>query len=355
MDDLSRILYAVADRLPVNFKFNPSDDGAGFARSKLLATGLHLKLFVNVADANDAAMKGAIMPRPYWSGQMKISLVSFGIHLFPATNPSSEITFHQIDRRTGLRVHHRNVVGDDRPVHNSEIVKGYEYSKGKYLVIEPDEIANLRIESRTTLELTQFVDLQDLPPILYEKPYFVTPQSENPDEAFAVIREALEQTNKAGIGELAFGGREHLIAVAAPPDKDSRQLIAYTLRYAEELRKPAAYLPQIAKVPIGKRQLAMATELIQQYSAPLNLARFKDDYEAALRKLIDAKQRNEPVLAEEEKPRRAKIVNFMDALRKSVDETKQPPRTQRTQAATAKNKKNGPKLVRSAKRAHKVA
>lgn len=294
------------------------------------------------------------MARPYWSGQVKISLVSFGIHLFPATNSSSEIVFHQIDRRTGQRVHHKNVVEDGKPVDSSEILKGYEYSKGKYLVIEPDEIANLRIESRTTLELTQFVDLDEIPPALFEKPYFVTPQSEQPDEAFAVIREALGQSNKAGIGELAFGGREHLIAIAAPPDKESRQLIAYTLRYGEELRKPSAYLPDIAKVPIGKQQLAMANQLIEQYSAPLKLASFKDDYEAALRKMIDAKQKQEPVLTEE-KPQRAKVVNLMDALRKSVDQSGKLPRAEKTPASTTKAKGKGPELVKPARRAHRVA
>jgi DNA end-binding protein Ku len=291
---------------------------------------------------------------------MKISLVSFGVNLFPATNSASEISFHQIDRRTGLRVRHKNVIDEDKPVENSEIVKGYEYSKGKYLIIEPDEIANLRIESRTTLALTQFVDLHEIPPALYEKPYFITPQSEEPDEAFAVIREALEQTQKAGIGELAFGGREHLIAVAAPPDKESRQLIAYTLRYGEELRKPAAYLPEIAKVPIGKQQLSMATQLIEQYSAPLNLTNYKDDYEAALRNLIDAKQKNEPVIAEEKKPQQPKVVNFMDALRKSVAETKKAetrklPRSDKAQISAPKGKKKGPELVRPAKRARRVA
>jgi len=295
------------------------------------------------------------MTRPYWSGQMKISLVSFGIHLFPATNSSSEITFHQIDRQTGQRVRHQNVIDRNKPVDNAEIVKGYEYSKGKYLVIEPDEIANLRIESRTTLELTQFVDLRDILPAFYEKPYFVTPQSADPDEAFAVIREALGQANKAGIGELAFGGREHLIAIAAPPEKESRHLIAYTLRYSEELRKPAGYLPEIAKVAIGKRQLSMATELIQQYSEPVNLTKYKDDYESALRKLIEAKQRHEPVLVEEAEPKRAKIVNLMDALRKSVNQTKRSAGTQKTAAPRAKGKKKGLELVRSSRRAHRVA
>jgi DNA end-binding protein Ku len=286
---------------------------------------------------------------------MKISLVSFGIRLFPATNSTSEITFHQIDRRTGQRVHHQNVVDHGKPVENSEIVKGYEYTKGKYLVIEPTEIANLRIESRTTLELVQFVDLHDISPAFYEKPYYVIPESEQPDEAFAVIREVLEETNKAGIGELAFGGREHLIAVAAPPEKEFRHLIAYTLRYGEELRKAAGYLPEIAKVAIGRRELAMATELVQHYSAPLNLSKFKDDYEAALRKLIDAKQKSEPETAVETQPQREKVVNLMDALRKSVGHTKKPTAAQGAPASRSKAREKGPELVKPTKREHRAA
>jgi DNA end-binding protein Ku len=280
------------------------------------------------------------MPRPYWSGQLKISLVSFGIQLFPATNSSSEITFHQIDRETGARVHHLNVIDDDRPIEKSEIVKGYEYSKGKYLVVEPDEIANLRIESRKTLELAQFVGLNDIPLTFYEKPYFVVPDPDDSGEAFAVVREALLKSGKAGIGELAFGGREHLIAIAPALEKNSRELVAYTLRYGEELRKAVGYLPEIASVQVDKRQLDMAVELIRQYSAPLNLGKYKDDYEAALRNLIEAKRKKEPLPVEEEKPQRAKVVNLMDALRRSVDATK---KSSRTETDSSKKSKFPPK------------
>jgi DNA end-binding protein Ku len=295
------------------------------------------------------------MPRPYWSGQMRISLVSFGIRLFPATNHSSEITFHQIDRRTGLRVHHQNVVDHDRQVENSEIVKGYEYRKGKYIVVEPDEIAKLRIESRTTLDITQCVDVSEVPPALYEKPYFVTPQAGGADDAFSVVREVLTRTNKAGIGELAFGGREHLIAIAAPPEKNSRYLIAYTLRYEEELRKPTAYLPEIAKGAIGKKELAMATELIQRNSAPLNLSKYKDDYESALRNLIDAKRKNKPLPIEDEKPRQSNVVNLMDALRKSVGQPKSAAGRGRKHGSVSTDKQRGPRLVKSTKRARRAA
>jgi len=168
------------------------------------------------------------MARPYWSGQLKISLVSFGIKLFPATNAAAEISFHQIQRKTGKRVRHQNVVDQGELIDRSDIVKGYEYSKGKYLVVEPEEIAKLRIATKDTLELEQFVNIADVPLELYEKPYFVVPQDAKHAAAFAVIRKALEQTGKAGIGEIAFAGREHLVAIAPAADKKSRGLMAYT-------------------------------------------------------------------------------------------------------------------------------
>ncbi len=135
--------------------------------------------------------------RPYWSGQFKVSLVSFGIQLFPATNPQSGVTFHQIDRASGERIRHLNVDGDNQPVENSEIVKGYEYSRGKYLTIEPDEIANLRIATRNVIDVQEFVALDELPPALFEKPYFVVPEPKESPEAFVVFRDAMKRTGKA--------------------------------------------------------------------------------------------------------------------------------------------------------------
>lgn len=265
--------------------------------------------------------------RPYWSGQLKISLVSFGIQLYPATNAQSGVTFHQIDRATGQRVRHRNVTDESEPVENSEIVKGYEYSKGKYLIIEPEEIAKLRIETKSTIDVKQFVPLNELPPALFEKPYFVIPEPKEPANAFAVVRKAMEQTGKAALGEIAFGGREHLVAIAVPPERSYPGLMAYTLRYEEELRRSEDYLPDTSNLrvaEIDKKQLAMATQLIDAYSHPLNLGDFKDDYESALRMLIDAKQKNAPLPLEEEAPKPTKVVNLMDALRQSVSQAKRP-------------------------------
>ena len=293
--------------------------------------------------------------RPFWSGQLRVSLVSFGIQLFPATNPNRGITFHQIDRATGQRIHHLNVVDGDDPVESSEIVKGYEYSKGKYLVIEPEEIAKLRIETKNVVDVKQFVALDELTPALFETPYFVAPERNESASAFAVVRKAMEQTGKAALGEIAFGGREHLVAIAVPPDRSQPGLMAYVLRYEDELRESAQYLsdlPDPRKAEIDKKQLAMATQLIEAYSHPLNLGDFKDDYEVALRKLIDAKRKNVPLPLEEETPKPTKVINLMDALRASVSQAKRPATTGRR---AAKIPKKGPVLVGGSKRKRKVA
>src|SRR3954469_3082260 len=241
--------------------------------------------------------------RPYWSGQLRISLVAFGIQLYPATSSTSEVSFHQIDRKTHQRVHHLNVINGDQPVANDDMVKGYEYSKGKYVIVEPDEIKNLRLETQKTISIAQFIDAKDLPPYLFEKPYFVVPDQKGSAEAFAVVREAMVQSDKVAIGEAAFAGREHLIAIAPHRDKKVRGLMAYTLRYAEELRKAKDYFGSIPDQSIDKKQLDLANQLIKSQSAPFHLDEFKDDYEAALRELIKAKRNETPLPVSDEKPR----------------------------------------------------
>ena len=286
--------------------------------------------------------------RPYWSGQMRISLVSFGIQLFPATNSAAEISFHQIDRKTHQRVHHLNVINGDQPVANSDIVKGYEYSKGKYVVLEPDEVKQLRLETQKLINVSQFVDAKDLPPYLFEKPYFVVPDAKGSAEAFAVVREAMVESGKVAIGEVAFAGREHLVAIAPLPDKNARGMMAYTLRYADELRNAKDYFEGIAEQKIDKKQLELANQLIRSHSAPLHLKDYKDDYEAALRELVDARKNETPIPVREEKPG-PRIVSLMDALKRSVNET------QKKSTASHHTAKKGPRLVKTGKRSHRAA
>jgi DNA end-binding protein Ku len=258
------------------------------------------------------------MPRPYWSGQIQISLVSFGVKLFPATEAKSEIRFHQLSRKSGERIKHQKVSDDEGPVENSDIVKGYEYRKGEYVTVEPDEIEHLRIPSRHTLEMTQFVDVDELDPEFFEKPYFVVPENDVQAEAFAVVRKALQTTKKVGLGKIAFGGREHLVAVSAPADDKLAGMMAYTMRYAEELRDPAKYFGDIKKVAVDEDQLSLAKELIKRKAAKFVPEKFKDEYEAALREMIEAKVKHAPIPRDEPAPKSAKVINLMDALRKSV-------------------------------------
>jgi DNA end-binding protein Ku len=257
------------------------------------------------------------MARPFWSGHIRISLVSFGIEMFPATEAKGEIHFHQLSRKTGERVHHLNVSSDNEPVDKDEIVKGYEYSKGQFVTIEPEDIDTLRIPSRETLEIVQFIDMDELDPKFFEKPYFVTPDGNAQLEAFTVVRKALGKTGKVGLGKIAFGGREHLMAIAAPVDESQRGIMAYVLRYAEELRDPGEYFGAIQEAKVDADQLSLAEELIKRKSASFNPAKFSDEYEQALRAMVEAKIKKVPQkAAPAEKP--GKVINLMDALRKSV-------------------------------------
>jgi DNA end-binding protein Ku len=287
------------------------------------------------------------MARPYWSGQIQISLVSFGIKLFPATEAKSEIHFHQLSRKTGERIKHQKVSGEEGPVEKSDIVKGYEYRKGEYISIEPDEIENLRIPSRHNLEVTQFVDVDEVDPSFFEKPYFVVPENDVQTEAFAVVRKALQSTKKVALGKIAFGGREHLVAISAPTDDKQAGMMAYTMRYAEELRDPADYFGEIKKVTVDEDQLSLAKELIKRKAAKFAPEKFKDEYEAALREMVEAKVQHAPVPHDEPAPKSAKVVNLMDALRKSVQSDQSPAPKKRAPAKhTAAAAKKGISLVK---------
>jgi DNA end-binding protein Ku len=265
--------------------------------------------------------------RPYWSGTIQISLVSFGVKLFVATEAKGEIRFHQISRSTGERVRHQKVLASAleqdpseaaAPVDKDEIVKGYEYRKGEYVIIEPAEIANLRVPSKHTVEVTQFVSLTELAPEYLEKPYFVVPENDIQAEAFAVVRAALAKTGKAALGKIAFGGREHVLAITAAPGEEAG-MMAYTMRYQEELRDATEYFRDIKKTTIDEDSLELAETLIKKRSAKFDPGKFKDGYEIALKELVDAKVNHAPIPVDElPAPKRSNVVNLMDALRKSV-------------------------------------
>jgi DNA end-binding protein Ku len=290
------------------------------------------------------------MARPYWTGRIQISLVSFGVHLFVATEAKSQISFHQISRSTGERVRHQKVLQSSvdnpseapaGPVAKDEIVKGYEYRKGEYVLIEPSELENLRVPSKHVVEVTQFVDLKELNPEYVEKPYFVTPENEAQAEAFAVVRKAMQKAGKVAIGKIAFAGREHVVAICAAGDGERGGMMAYTLRYNSELRNQSDYFRDIKPVEVNEESLELAESLIAKRVSKLDLSKFEDGYEVAVKELVEAKVNHMPVPKDEVvPPSRSNVINLMDALRKSVSSGAaigSAPRSGKKPAASAKD------------------
>jgi DNA end-binding protein Ku len=256
-----------------------------------------------------------------------VSLVSFGVQLFVATESKNQISFHQISRSTGERVRHQKVlqsaVDSDSEnvgpaVGKDEIVKGYEYRKGEYIIIEPSELENLRVPSKHTIEINQFVGLNEVLPEYIEKPYFVVPENDSQAEAFAVIRKALQESGKLAIGKVSFAGREHIVAIRPAGDEAHGGMMAYTLRYSNELRNEREYFRDLQKVEINQESLELAETLIAKKSTKLDLSKFEDGYEVAVKELVQAKVNKQPVPKDEVEQPRGNVVNLMDALRKSL-------------------------------------
>ena len=253
-------------------------------------------------------------PRAYWSGHIRLSLVSFPVRLYPATTSGKEIQFHQIDKKSGERIRYQTVVPDKGPVPREEIVKGYEYERGRFITFEPEELDDLKVETKHTIELNQFVDTRDVDIVYFEKPYFVVPDGEIAAEAYVVVRDALRDTKKTGIGQIVLSGKER-IAALRPCGKG---LLLETLRYADEVRKANLYFDTIADKKGDEDQIALAKTLIERKTAEFDPSKFEDHYQNAVKELIAIKlgqQKPEP----DEAPRRtATVVNLMDALKKSV-------------------------------------
>ena len=272
------------------------------------------------------------MARRTWAGSIQISLVSIAVKIFPATNPARQVEFHQIDRETGKRVHHQNV-DEGKAVDKADVVKGFEYAKGKYIKIEPDELKALRLPTATTMQIKQFVKAEELPEALFDRPYFVAPKDEVQAKALGIMRKALAQTKTFGIGEIAFSGREHLVAISAPPDPKQKGLMLYTLRYAEELRDAKSAMSGVKEVQVDADELSLAKRLIDGSTSKFDLAAYKNDYVAAVKKLIEAKRKGKPMQVEEPAPKQGRVVNIMDALRSSLAEGKAAKKSSRRKKA----------------------
>jgi DNA end-binding protein Ku len=254
--------------------------------------------------------------RPTWSGAIRLSLVVLPVAIFRAVDVRSEIRFHQIHKPTGKRVRHLNVVPGQGAVEREDIVKGYEYSKDQYVLLDPEELKALRLESKDSFSIVQFVDRNEIDAIYLDEPFFVVPDGEAGMEAFIVIRDALRSTKRMGLGQIVLSGRER-IAALQPCGKG---MLMETLRYAEDLRKAEDYFTGIKNISVDKDQVSLAQKLIDQKTKPFDPEKFKDHYESALRELIERKLKSKGRLIRAEEPERkgAEVIDLMEALRQSV-------------------------------------
>jgi DNA end-binding protein Ku len=253
-------------------------------------------------------------PRPNWKGYLKLSLVSCSVALYPATTTSQRIRFNIINSKTGNRI--RNDIVDaetGKPVEPEDRVKGYQFAKGEYVLVEEEELDNVALESTHTIDIEQFVPMSEVDRIYLDESFYLVPQDEISQEAFAVIREAMRKDDLVGLARVVIYRREHLLLLA-PRGKG---LMATALRYKTEVRSEKSYFDEIEDIKVPADMLKLAVQILESKKGHFDPAKFEDRYENALMQLIEAKRagKKPPVISEE---RPSNVINLMDALRRSA-------------------------------------
>lgn len=277
--------------------------------------------------------------RAYWKGFLRLSLVSIGVEIYNAVESASEISFRQIHKPSGRRVQYEKTVPGVGKIDNADIVKGYEVDTDTYVTLEPEEIDALKLESKKTIDLVQFVDAKDIDYRYFERPYFIAPADELAGEGYVVIRDALRKSGKVGLAQVTIGGREWLVAIA--PLEDG--LVMEMLRYAEELRDPADYFDEVPSGKPDKEMVDLAVQLIGKKSAPFKPEQYKDHYQVALRDLVQDKLKGRKIVAhEEQRPSGTNVVDLMEALKRSIGQggDKSPPAKGAAKTKTSRSKKS---------------
>ena len=253
-------------------------------------------------------------PRAYWKGYLKLSLVSCPIALYPATSEREKISFNQLNKETGNRIRYRKVdaeTGDD--VEQSNIIKGYEVAKGQYIELAPEELEAVAIDSKRTIDIDEFVPKSQIDELYIRDPYFIAPDGEVGQQAFAVIREAIRKEGMVAIGKVVFTSREHIIALEAR----DKGMLGVTLRYPYEVRKQEEYFAEIKEEKVPKDMLDLAIHIVETKTGHFKPAEFKDQYEDALKDLLRKKQKGEKIERPKEREP-SNVINLMDALKQSI-------------------------------------
>jgi DNA end-binding protein Ku len=278
-------------------------------------------------------------PRPTWKGFLKVSLVNIPVKVFPATESADAISFNQLHAECQTRIQQKRWCPHcEREVPNTELVKGYEFEKGRYVVMSEEDIQKVRVESTRVINLVQFADDNQIDPIYVDRAYYLAPDGPMAAEAFAVMREGM--AGKAGIGKMALYGREYLVAVR--PQK--KGLVMYTLHHDAEIRS-IDQIEELNSVPskVKPEEMKLAKQVIATFDGELNLKDYKDEYKEGLRKIIEAKVAGEEIVAPDiQEP--ARVVDLMEALKRSLDsvsqEKKKPAKAELQKAAAAKPSKS---------------
>jgi DNA end-binding protein Ku len=261
--------------------------------------------------------------RAIWSGQLRLSLVAIPVEVHPATRSSSKISFRQIHGPTGKPVRYEKVVEGVGRIDTDEIMKGYETDDGEYVLIPPDEVDAIRLETKKTLELVQFVDMKDIPPLYFDQPYYVIPKDKLSMDAYRVVRDALRRTGRVGLGQLTMRGKEYLCAVKPCGDG----LLLETLRYEEEVRDAEPMFAQITEEEVDPDLLDVAETLIDRKTGPFRPEAFTDRYGDALKDLVERKVSNARTprasVGDGDRQRAVKpdnVIDLMEALKRSLGE-----------------------------------
>ena len=259
-------------------------------------------------------------PHAYWTGHIRLSLVTFPVRLYPAVTESEKVRLHKYDRETGDRIHYQSVNDEGEVVEPEDIVKGYEYEKGSFIPIDDQELDSLRQESKHTIDLVQFTDIDSIDPIYFDKPYFIAPDGKLAEEAYITLREALRKSHKVALGQVVLNNRERISAIK-PCGKG---LLMETLRYNYEVRSAENYFEDIHRdFDLDREQLQLAQQLIESKSGDFDPRKFKDRYQEGLLEIINAKMEHRVPNLKEEEAQPGKVIDIMDALRKSLNQSKQ--------------------------------
>lgn len=253
--------------------------------------------------------------RPYWSGTIRMSLVSLPVNMYSALESGRRIQFHQIFRDTGERVRQKLVAGDVE-VERDDIVKGFEYEKGEYVLFEQEEINDLKIPSSKHLEIVRFVAYDAVDPIYYDTPYYLAPEAKSHQATFAVIRDSLRDLKVMGLGQIVISGRERLCSIKPC----GSGLLLETLHYEEDIRESDPYFGNIRSDPANADEVELAKELIKRKLGDFVPEEFHDNYYDAVKELVEARAEQRTPKIERDKPS-PKVVNLMDALRASLRES----------------------------------